>query len=126
MNQVGQGMTRRNLNIQPTLTERPRPASAGHRQTRLGTAAVSNPCSSIGGLHDEYAQEAAAGALPKDESVKLTFVCLASLEADLDRHAAQHSQAYGEAVDAVTLIPHMLELFMAGIGVPTVRGDGRI
>ncbi|CUI39352.1 Uncharacterized conserved small protein [Achromobacter ruhlandii] len=56
------------------------------------------------------------GPLPKDESVKLTFVCLASLEADLDRHAAQHSQAYGEAVDAVTLIPHMLGLFMAGIG----------
>ena len=25
-----------------------------------------------------------------------------------------HAQAYGEAVDAVTLIPHMLEAFMAG------------
>ena len=35
-------------------------------------------------------------------------------KADLDRYAALHAQAYGEAVDAVTLIPHMLEAFMAG------------
>ncbi|THF67579.1 DUF2274 domain-containing protein [Pseudothauera nasutitermitis] len=37
-----------------------------------------------------------------------------SLKADLDRYAALHAQAYGEAVDAMTLIPHMLEAFMAG------------
>ncbi|HBW7855277.1 DUF2274 domain-containing protein [Klebsiella grimontii] len=54
------------------------------------------------------------GPLPKTENVKLTFVCPASLKADLDRYAALHAQAYGEAVDAVTLIPHMLEAFMAG------------
>lgn len=36
-----------------------------------------------------------------------------SLKADLDRYAALHARAYGEAVDAVTLIPHMLEAFMA-------------
>lgn len=28
-------------------------------------------------------------------------------------YAAQHSQAYGEPVDAASLIPHMLEAFMA-------------
>jgi len=33
--------------------------------------------------------------------------------ADLDRYAALHAQTYREAVDAVTLIPHMLEAFMA-------------
>ena len=55
------------------------------------------------------------GPLPKTESVKLTFACPASLKADLDRYAALHAQAYGEAVDATTLIPHMLEAFMAGI-----------
>ena len=44
----------------------------------------------------------------------LTFACPASLKADLDRYAALHAQAYGEAVDATTLIPHMLEAFMAG------------
>lgn len=54
------------------------------------------------------------GPLPKTESMKLTFACPASLKADLDRYAALHAQAYGEAVDAVTLIPHMLEAFMAG------------
>jgi hypothetical protein len=46
--------------------------------------------------------------------MKLTFACPASLKADLDRYAALHAQAYGEAVDATTLIPHMLEAFMAG------------
>lgn len=54
------------------------------------------------------------GPLPKTESTKLTFACPASLKADLDRYAAVHAQAYGEAVDAVTLIPHMLEAFIAG------------
>lgn len=54
------------------------------------------------------------GPLPKTENVKLTFVCPASLKADLDRYAALHAQAYGEAVDAEKLIPHMLETFMAG------------
>jgi len=54
------------------------------------------------------------GPLPKTESTKLTFVCPASLKADLDHYAAVHAQVYGEAVDAVTLIPHMLEAFIAG------------
>lgn len=53
------------------------------------------------------------GPLPKTESVKLTFTCPVSLKADLDRYAALHAQTYGEAVDATTLIPHMLEAFMA-------------
>ena len=54
------------------------------------------------------------GPLPKTESIKLTFACPASLKADLDRYASLHAQAYGEAVDAEKLIPHMLEAFMAG------------
>ena len=40
------------------------------------------------------------GPLPKTESVKLTFACPASLKTDLDRYAALHAQAYGEAIDA--------------------------
>lgn len=36
------------------------------------------------------------------------------------RYAALHAQTYGEAVDAATLIPHMLEAFMA-----RDRGDKR-
>ena len=64
------------------------------------------------------------GPLPKTESVKLTFACPASLKADLDRYAALHAQAYGETVDAVTLIPHMLEAFIVGDrGFRRGRGD---
>ncbi|ALO39332.1 hypothetical protein UZ73_14290 [Alcaligenes faecalis] len=54
------------------------------------------------------------GPLPRHEVTKLTFSCPASLKVDLDRYATLHAQAYGEAVDAMTLIPHMLEAFMAG------------
>lgn len=54
------------------------------------------------------------GPLPSSTSTKLTFTCPASLKADLDHYAALHAQAYGETVDAATLIPHMLEAFMAG------------
>lgn len=54
------------------------------------------------------------GPLPKTETVKVTFSCPADLKADLERYAALHAQAYGEAVDVATLIPHMLDAFMAG------------
>jgi hypothetical protein len=54
------------------------------------------------------------GPLPSSGSTKLTFTCPASLKADLDAYAALHAQAYGEAVDAEKLIPHMLEAFMVG------------
>lgn len=53
------------------------------------------------------------GPLPRQEITKLTFACPAGLKADLERYAALHAQTYGEAVDAVTLIPHMLEAFIA-------------
>jgi len=66
------------------------------------------------------------GPLPKTESVKLTFACPASLKADLDRYAALHAQAYGEAVDAALLIPYMLEAFMAADrGFKRGRGDDK-
>ena len=54
------------------------------------------------------------GPLPSSSSVKMTIVCPATLKADLDRYASLHAQAYGEAVDAATLIPYMLGAFMAG------------
>lgn len=53
------------------------------------------------------------GPLPSSSSVKLTFVCPSSLKTNLDRYATLHAQAYGEAVDATVLIPHMLEAFMS-------------
>jgi len=56
------------------------------------------------------------GPLPKTQSTKLTFTCTARLKVNLDRYAALHAQTYGETVDAATLIPHMLEAFMAETG----------
>ncbi|MGH7120895.1 MAG: DUF2274 domain-containing protein [Acetobacteraceae bacterium] len=53
------------------------------------------------------------GPLPKTETVKITFTCTVVLKAELERYAAMHSQTYGEPVEAVTLIPYMLETFMA-------------
>ena len=54
------------------------------------------------------------GPLPKTESIKLTFACPTNLKTDLDRYAALHAQTYGETANSTTLIPHMLEAFMAG------------
>lgn len=65
------------------------------------------------------------GPLPKTETVKVTFTCPASLKEGLRRYAELHAQTYGEPVDAVTLIPHMLEAFMArDRGFRRGRGKG--
>lgn len=52
------------------------------------------------------------GPLPKTETVKLTIALTTTLKADLERYAALHAQTYREPVDAVTLIPYMLESFI--------------
>ncbi len=53
------------------------------------------------------------GPLPKIEMVKLTIALTTALKSDLERYAALHTQTYGEPTDAATLIPHILEAFMA-------------
>ncbi len=53
------------------------------------------------------------GPLPKTETVKLTIALPAALKTELERYAALHAQTYGEPVDAVALIPYMLETFIA-------------
>jgi hypothetical protein len=53
------------------------------------------------------------GPLPKTETAKLTITISVGLKATLDRYAALHSQTHGEPVDAVSIVPHMLEAFMA-------------
>lgn len=52
------------------------------------------------------------GPLPRTEMVKLIISVPAGIKAALDRYAALHSQFHGKNVDAVTLIPHMLEAFI--------------
>jgi hypothetical protein len=53
------------------------------------------------------------GPLPKTETVKVTIALTTALKTDLERYAALHAQTYGVPIDAATLIPHMLEAFMA-------------
>ncbi|WP_296560221.1 DUF2274 domain-containing protein [Pigmentiphaga sp.] len=53
------------------------------------------------------------GALPRAGTVKLTVALPSTLHADLERYAAVHAQTYGEPVDVATLIPHMLQAFIA-------------
>ncbi len=53
------------------------------------------------------------GPLPKTATVKVTIALTTTLKADLERYAALHAQTYGEPIDTATLIPHMLEAFMA-------------
>ncbi|WP_234194352.1 DUF2274 domain-containing protein [Pseudacidovorax sp. NFM-22] len=53
------------------------------------------------------------GPLPKYESVKVTFSCPVGLKNDLEKYADLHAQTYGEGVDAVALIPHMLDAFIS-------------
>ena len=53
------------------------------------------------------------GPLPKSEPVKLAVTLSAELKATLDRYAALHAQTYGLRVVAASLVPYMLEAFMA-------------
>lgn len=52
------------------------------------------------------------GPLPKAETVRVTVTLPAAVKADLDRYAELYANAYGEPVDAVALVPHMLATFM--------------
>ena len=72
INQVGQEMTRRNLNIQPTLTQRP----GLPVRIIVNRDLVLRPYQPLffnRGLHDEHDQAAARPA--EDRETKLTFVC---------------------------------------------------
>ena len=52
------------------------------------------------------------GPLPKTEPVRLTISLSAAVKADLDRYAELYAREYGEPVDTVSLVPHMLATFM--------------
>lgn len=53
------------------------------------------------------------GPLPNTDTCKLTITLGSELKANLDRYAELHAQTWGEAVDAPTLIPHILDTFIA-------------
>jgi hypothetical protein len=52
------------------------------------------------------------GPLPRTAVVKLTITVSAETKSALDRYASLHSQLHGETVDALVLIPHMLDAFI--------------
>lgn len=52
------------------------------------------------------------GPLPRSDVVRLTVVLPATVRANLDRYAELFGAAYGEAVDAGALVPHILAAFM--------------
>ena len=60
------------------------------------------------------------GPLPRNESIKLTVSLSAELKTCLDDYAATHSHVHGKAVDAATLIPHMLQAFIGKRPTSTV------
>lgn len=53
------------------------------------------------------------GPIPKTDTVKVTITLQAALRADLSRYAELHAQTWGEKVDVPTLIPYILEAFIA-------------
>jgi len=52
------------------------------------------------------------GPLPRSEMVKLTISISAATKVALEQYASLHSQLHGESIDAVALIPYMLEEFI--------------
>jgi hypothetical protein len=53
------------------------------------------------------------GPLPKTAAVKLTIAIPEKLKLDLDRYAELHAARWGEPINALELIPHILEAFVA-------------
>ena len=53
------------------------------------------------------------GPIPKPDAVKLTITVSAELKAQLDAYAEVHGRLHQAPVNAIALVPHMLEAFMA-------------
>ena len=53
------------------------------------------------------------GKLPNVSSVRITISLPATLKSRLDRYAQLHSQTWEQKVDAVALVPHILEQYLA-------------
>lgn len=52
------------------------------------------------------------GPLPNTQVVRLSVALPQALKQELDRYAEIHSKTFGTTVDAQTLIPQMLALFL--------------
>ncbi|MDB5581167.1 MAG: conjugation TrbI family protein [Bradyrhizobium sp.] len=88
VNQAGQEMTRRNLNVQPTLTERP----GLPIPIIVNRDLVLRPYQPLffdrGTSRSSITRKLRLGPLPKTENIKMTFACATSLKAEFDRYGA--------------------------------------
>jgi hypothetical protein len=115
INQVGQEITKRNASIQPTLTIRPGFPMRVMVSKDLDSAAVPAEVffnTQVVRNEQGITSRLSLGPLPNTTMVKLTVVLPSTLKDNLERYAALHAQTHGEAVNAETLIPHMLEAFV--------------
>jgi hypothetical protein len=53
------------------------------------------------------------GKLPNNVNVRVSVSMTATLKAQLERYAELHSQTWEQKVDAATLIPYIVEQFLA-------------
>ena len=53
------------------------------------------------------------GKLPSNENVRANVSLPIGLKGQLDRYARLHSETWGQPVDVVALIPHILAQFLA-------------
>ena len=53
------------------------------------------------------------GPIPHQQYVRVYVALPANLKTDLERYASVHSETWGHKIDVATLIPHMLEAFIA-------------
>lgn len=53
------------------------------------------------------------GKLSDTRNIRLAVLITADLKVKLDHYAKLHSQTWGREVDAETLVPHILELFIS-------------
>jgi hypothetical protein len=54
------------------------------------------------------------GPLPRTETIKVSIALNFELKERLERYAKAHGEAYGQAVTAAELIPHILEAYLRG------------
>jgi len=54
------------------------------------------------------------GKLPTSKTVRVTISLPEPLKAQMERYAQLYSQTWGQEVDGATLIPAILEKFLAG------------
>ena len=94
VNQVGQELTRRGLDVQPTLTIRP----GFPVRVIMSRDLVLRPYQPLF-FDGAMSTKLRLGPLPTTDTIKVTITLPAALNTDLQRYSQLHAQAWGESVD---------------------------